>query len=102
MNKIRCQCCSKELQPGSVKYVIEIKSFADFDGYLEEYQGDIEDGILDILEDMSDTDTKTIEEDVYQEMVFILCKDCKARFVKDPFCMDKETFENEHVKGTVH
>ncbi len=101
-NKIRCQCCGKELPPGSLKYVVEIKTFADYDGYIDENSGDLEEDMLDLIEEMSDIDSKTLEEDVYKEMMFILCKDCRARFIKDPFCVEKEMFEDEHTKGTVH
>ena len=102
MNKIRCQCCGKELPAGSLKYVVEIKTFADFDGYLEQCHGDLEEGMLDLLEELSDVDPKEVGDDVYQDMIFILCKDCRMRFIRDPFCIEKGLFEGDSLKGTIH
>jgi hypothetical protein len=58
--KILCHSCGKELPRGSLKYVIEIKSFADFDGYLEEYPGDVEEGINDLLDAIEHADPGSI------------------------------------------
>ncbi|MBI5875334.1 MAG: hypothetical protein HZB81_05755, partial [Deltaproteobacteria bacterium] len=82
MNKIRCYSCSRELSEGSLKYVVEVKSFADFGGYLEDYSGDVESGMVELLKELEDADQKTLEDDVYQEMVFILCKACRDKFYK--------------------
>jgi hypothetical protein len=76
MEKIKCQSCGRELPPGSLKYVVEVKSFADFDGYLEEYEGDIDEGISELLDAMENIDADTLEEDISKELVYILCKRC--------------------------
>ena len=44
---------------GTLKYILEVRSFADFDGYLEEFEGDLEDGISDILDAMEGVDQAT-------------------------------------------
>lgn len=102
MQKLRCHNCSKELPNGSLKYIVEIRSFADFDGYLEEYEGDVEDGINGLLDAMENIDPKTLEEDVSKELIFILCKSCRDKFTSDPFQNGKAPFEGEEVKGTIH
>lgn len=102
MQKLRCHSCGRELPHGSLKYIVEIRSFADFDGYLEEYEGDVEDGINDLLETMENTDPRTLEEDVSKELLFILCKSCRDKFTSDPFQTGKAFFEGEDVKGTIH
>lgn len=99
---IKCNCCGKDLPKGGLKYIIEIKSFADFDGYLEDYPGEMEEGLSDLLDAMDNIDTATMEEDVYQELIYILCKDCKNRFTTDPFCATPGMFDSQGVKGTVH
>lgn len=102
MNKIRCYSCAKGLSEGSLKYVVEIKSYADFDGFLEDYPGDVELGMVELLKELEDTDQKTLEDDVYQEMVFILCKACRDKFYKGlldtavPIGVDRE------IKDTIH
>lgn len=101
MQRLRCQRCSKELRKGSLKYVIEIRSFADFDGYLEDYEGNVDEGINELLDLMDTMDTKTLEEDVFREQIHILCKSCMERFSKNPFNRESEIFE-EDVKSTIH
>ncbi|MBI3753860.1 MAG: hypothetical protein HY266_07475 [Deltaproteobacteria bacterium] len=102
MNKIRCYSCARDLQEGSLKYVVEIKSYADFDGFLEDYPGDVELGMVELLKELEDTDQKTLEDDVYQEMVLILCKACRDKFYKGlldtavPISVDRE------LKDTIH
>ena len=85
-----------------MKYVVEIRSFADFDGYLEEYDGDVEEGINELLDSMEASDAKTLEEDVSKELIYILCKSCCDKFTADPFQTGKAVFEGEDVKGTIH
>ncbi len=102
MRKIRCHSCRKELPKGALKYVIEIRSFADFDGYLEEYDGDVEEGLNELLDAVENIDAKTLEEDVSRELIFILCKNCRERFTSDPFQNGMASFEGEEAKGTIH
>ncbi|TAN59541.1 hypothetical protein EPN18_10370 [bacterium] len=102
MKKLRCHSCLKDLPAGSLKYVLEIKSFADFDGYLEEYEGNIEDGIDCLLDAMDEMDEKAIEQDVAREMIFILCKSCCDKFMNDPFQNERTVYASDDVKGTLH
>jgi hypothetical protein len=97
-----CHSCGKELPRGGVKYIVEIKSFADYDGYLEEYPGDVEEGINELLDAMEHADPKSLEEDVYEEFIYILCKSCRDKFTRDPFKSGKIVFEREEAKGTIH
>ncbi|MBI5811041.1 MAG: hypothetical protein HZB21_07640 [Deltaproteobacteria bacterium] len=102
MQKLRCHSCAKPLPAGTLKYVVEIRSFADFDGYLEEYEGDIEEGINYLLDAMESADPKTLEEEVVKEQVVILCKGCRDKFMNDPFQTGRSLHESADVKGTVH
>jgi len=102
---IKCNCCGKDLPKGGLKYVVEIKTFADFDGYIEDYPGDMEEGLNDLLDAMENIDTATLEEDVYQELIYILCKECRQRFTNDPFNTSLDLFDGHHAtgaKGSVH
>ena len=97
-----CHCCSKELTEGDLKYVVELRSFADFDGYLEEYEGDMEEGINELLDAVECMDLETLEEDIYQAQLFILCKSCRDKFSNDPFQTWQPSMELEECKGTIH
>ena len=100
VQKLRCNSCGRELQKGNLKYIVEIRSFADFDG-LEEYNGDVE-GINSHHDEMESVDEKALEEDVAKELIFILGKACRGKFTSDPFQTGKVIFEGEDVKGTIH
>lgn len=102
MNKIRCYSCAKELPEGSLKYVVEIKSYADFDGFLEDYPGDVELGMVELLKELEDMDQKTLENDVYQEMVIILCKSCRDKFYKDLLDTSVSAYQDKEIKDTIH
>lgn len=102
VSKIRCYSCSRELPDGSLKYVIEVKSFADFDGFLEDYSGDVESGMVELVKEMEDIDQKTLEDEVYQEMVFILCKPCRDKFYKRLFDTSAPIAIDREIKDTVH
>ena len=102
MNAMRCHSCGKELKKGGLKYVVEIKSFADFDEYLEEYPGSVEDGIDELLDAMENVDTKNLEDDVYRERTYVLCKSCRDRFSDNPFHAGSPMIEEERDKGTLH
>jgi hypothetical protein len=98
----KCQSCARELHEGHLKYVVEVRSFADFDGYLEEYEGDIEEGINDLLDAVENMDEESLEDDVYQVQVFILCKGCRDKFSNDPFRNGHKMMEFEDLKATIH
>ncbi|MBI5327980.1 MAG: hypothetical protein HZB80_06795 [Deltaproteobacteria bacterium] len=102
MNKIRCHSCAKELPEASLKYVVKVESFADFDGFLEDYSGDVESSMVEMLKDMKDIDQKTLESDVYHEAVFILCKVCRDKFYKNlPETSITGDMDRE-IKDTIH
>ncbi len=100
MSSLRCQICERELPPGGLKYVVEIRSFADFDGFLEEYDEDIEESIDELLEAMEEMDPQTLEEDVYMKHSYILCKSCRDRFMREPF--GKGVTLRESQRSTIH
>ncbi|VAW34896.1 hypothetical protein MNBD_DELTA02-919 [hydrothermal vent metagenome] len=102
MTIFRCQSCRRELPSDGMKYVVEVRSFADFDGYLEQYPGDIDDGLEELLDAMENIDPCTMEDEVYMEHTYIVCKSCRDRFARDPF--HTETFADavELAKGTLH
>ncbi|GMR04817.1 MAG: hypothetical protein BMS9Abin23_0728 [Thermodesulfobacteriota bacterium] len=102
MDKLRCHGCGRELESGALKYVIEIKSFADFDGYLEEYEGDIEEGINMLLDAMENMDVKKLEEDISKDIVLILCKKCRDNFMNDPLQTGTTFLQGEDIKHMLH
>jgi len=83
MKERNCFRCGKELQPGSLFYVVHIKVFSGFDGILMEPTGDIDQQLNQLLEQTQQLDPKELEKDVYEEITLIVCKSCRDRFVDD-------------------
>ena len=102
MQKLKCHGCGRELSKGSLKYIVEIRTFADFDGYLEEHGDNVYDGIRELLSAMEEMDPKALEEDVIKDFIYILCKSCRDRFADDPLHSGRAIFEDSDVKGRVH
>ena len=78
------------------------KSFADFDGFLEDYPGDVESGMVELLKELEDVDQKTLEDEIYQETVFILCKTCRDKFYKSLLDTSAPIGLDSEIKDTIH
>ena len=78
----QCCKCGESLYEGSLKYIVRIKVLADFDGCIKsETEGDDLDALIGKMDGSS---VEELENDVHQEMAFLLCKDCREIFVKNP------------------
>ena len=54
MAERRCWRCDKELPPGGLSYVVRLQVYADFDGVLVEPEGDIDQELKEVLEEVRD------------------------------------------------
>ncbi|UCD84859.1 MAG: hypothetical protein JSU92_01340 [Deltaproteobacteria bacterium] len=77
-----CAKCGKRLRPGSVKYIISINIIADFDGILPEEVDERE--IARLIREAKKMDQETLEREVHQGMVYLLCKPCRDIFAENP------------------
>jgi hypothetical protein len=84
MPRQHCLKCGKSLPEGSLKYVVDIRVYADFDGVLSLPEGDIEEEVNRLMLEIDEMDPSELEKDVYQEIAFLLCKGCRDRFMEDP------------------
>lgn len=80
MNK--CKKCGEELSPGKLKYVVTVNVTADFDGVLPA-EGEIED-LEAFMQQIDKEDPVKMERDVFQSLGFILCPECKAKYMENP------------------
>lgn len=83
MSERTCWRCGKELPPGELNYVIQIKVFAGFDGVLMESQEGIDKELRRLMDQIEKSDPKELEKDVYEEFTLLLCKSCRDRFVEE-------------------
>lgn len=84
-----CDLCKRELDPqNDLRYVVKMEIYAAFDPDADA-DGDEEDRdhleeIQDILERLEDSSNDAVGDDVYQQLRFDLCPECRKKFVKNP------------------
>jgi hypothetical protein len=79
-----CVRCGKNLPPGSLKYIVDLQVYADFDGYLDEEEGDVRTRMKKLVEEIEQKDEADLAEEVYLRQIYLICKDCRDRFLSNP------------------
>jgi hypothetical protein len=82
-----CDLCKRKLDPrDDLRYVVRIEVTAAFDPVTEEDESDRDhlQEIEDILERLEDADNDDVCDDVYQQLRFDLCPQCRRRFANNP------------------
>jgi hypothetical protein len=98
-----CARCGKELPEGSLKYMVHVQILSDFDGVIPYSEEDLFEEIPTLLQHVEDMDAQELEDDVYQEISFILCEKCKKAFARDPFFNKKITLPyNKKIENLIH
>lgn len=91
-----CDLCKRPLDPESdLRYVVKMEVYASLDPMddaLDDDQDHLEE-IQDILERMDDAEDERIGDDVYQQMRFDLCAQCRKRFLRNPMGAAAPTFD---------
>jgi hypothetical protein len=88
MIRYSCDLCRRELDPqDDLRYVVKIEIYAAFDPAAASGEDDDRDHleeIQDVLERLEDSDCSDVGDDVYQQLRFDLCPECRKKFVKNP------------------
>lgn len=83
-----CDMCRRELDPDEdLRYVVKMEIYAAFDPTTADQQDDDCDHlqeIQDILEHLEDAECDQISDDVYQQLRFDLCPECRKKFINNP------------------
>jgi hypothetical protein len=80
-----CNRCGGYLPEGSIRYTVHIQILSDFDGLIL-YQGeDVAEEAYKICNDFEEVEDPDPETDMFQELSFVLCENCKNKFAQDPF-----------------
>lgn len=88
MIRYSCDLCKRELDPqDDLRYVVKMEVYAAFDPVAVDE--DVEDRdhleeIQDILERIEDGSTRDVGDDVYQQLRFDLCPECRKKFLENP------------------
>ncbi len=88
-----CSKCGQTIGEGAIKWNLSIKLWADEVGYLlgsHRTDKDIESEIKKLLQKIQDMDATNLEEQVYQEFQFELCRDCRDLFIKNPLSIPSD------------
>lgn len=83
-----CDLCGKILDPEEdLRYVVKMEICAAFDPICVEEDDDRDhlEEIQDILQRLEHAEDDRVGDDVYQQLRFDLCPDCRRRFVKNLF-----------------
>jgi hypothetical protein len=88
MIRYNCDLCKRELDPANdLRYVVKMEVYAALDPVVAHEDEDDRDHlqeIQDILEGIDDAEDDQIGDDVYQQLRFDLCPECRRKFIKNP------------------
>ncbi len=80
-----CDLCKRPLDPqDDLRYVVKLEVYASLDPAEIDDDRDHLQEIHEIIERLDDAADAQIGEDVYQQLRFDLCPECKKRFLKNP------------------
>jgi hypothetical protein len=88
MIRYSCDLCKRDLDSeDDLRYVVKVEVYAAFDPTTASEDDNDRDHlqeIQDILECLEDADDDLIGNDVYQQMRFDLCPECRKKFLQNP------------------
>ena len=88
MIRYTCDLCKRDLDSeDDLRYVVKIEVYAAFDPAAageDENDRDHLQEIQDILESLEDADDDLIGDDVYRQLRFDLCPECRKKFLQNP------------------
>jgi len=87
MNHYSCDCCKKALDPEDLRYVVKMEVYAAFDPTALDEGDDDRDHlqeIQDILQRSDGPEQDQIGNDVYEQLRFDLCTECRKKLLKNP------------------
>lgn len=77
----RCFRCGKDLPPGSLYYVVHVRVFSGFDGFVNEPEEGVDQSLRQLLEQINSLDPEALEKEVYEEITLMVCKPCRDHLV---------------------
>jgi len=86
-----CDLCKREMgSDESLRYVVKMEIYAAFDPVVVDDESDRDhlEEVQDMLDRLDDADDPNIGEDVYQQLRFDLCPECRRKFGRNPLGRD--------------
>jgi hypothetical protein len=87
MIQYSCDCCKRPLANDDLRYVVRMEVYAAFDQnpFAEvDNERDHLQEIQEILQRAEDAEDEAIGPEVYEQLRFDMCSDCRKKFVKHP------------------
>jgi hypothetical protein len=82
-----CDCCKRSLSSDDLRYVVRMEVYAAFDqspfAELDDDRDNLQE-IQEILQRAEDADDDAVGPEVYEQLRFDLCSNCRKKFVKHP------------------
>jgi hypothetical protein len=89
-----CDCCKKALYPDDLRYVVKMEVYAAFDPSALDEADDDRDHLQEIQEILQRSEeADQIGDDVYEQLRFDLCTECRKKFLKNPLGRELKQFE---------
>ena len=94
-----CDRCGKEIKEGEIFYNVRIEIWAD-DGQIisdkEYFASKRKEYLNELLNQIEKFSAKELEEQIYKNLYYILCSDCRERFLANPISAPLENpFEDD-------
>jgi len=103
MSNQYCSKCGENFYEGSLKYIVRIKVIADFDGHIGNDSDEDSLDLESLIGQIERATPETLENDIHQEMAFLLCKDCRDSFARNPLNLPKESkIKKGNFSGLLH
>lgn len=87
MKYYQCDMCGERIEPKELRYVVKSTIFAAYDTLeieLTDLARDYTEEIRGLIEKMEHMDPKKLQEDVFKEFSFDLCRGCQQKFLRNP------------------
>ncbi|MGD9722557.1 MAG: hypothetical protein AB7O59_14595 [Pirellulales bacterium] len=82
-----CDCCQRRLDPDDLRYVVKMEVYAAFDPSATDETEDDRDHLQEIQEVLARSENvadEQVAKDVYEQLRFDLCPECRKKFLKNP------------------
>ena len=96
MDEIRCAFCARPMPPGSLRYVLLWKMFADYDGIIDlEDERALENTVMAV----KDANSADLESQVYMENRHLVCPACREEILESLDAMEQVDTDPEPEGG---
>lgn len=81
-----CDVCKRSLDPEDLRYIVRMEVYAALDHNNTDCDDDRDhlEEIEDVLEHLPEMEDSQLSDDVYQQLRFDLCAECRKKFLSDP------------------